>query len=35
LIWAFLATPYLTLLTCSLYEQFLASPTRLIGKSSN
>ena len=35
LIWAFLATPYFTLLTCSLYEQFLASPTRLIGKSSN
>ena len=35
LIWAFLATPYFTLLTCSLYEQFLASPTRLIGKSSS
>ena len=35
LLWAFLATPYFTLLTCSLYEQFLASPTRLIGKSSN
>ena len=35
LLWAFLATPYFTLLTCSLYEQFLASPTRLIGRSSN
>ncbi len=35
LIWAFLATPYFTLLTCSLYEQFVASPNRLIGKSSS
>ena len=34
-LWAFLATPYFTLLTCSLYEQFLASPTRLISKSSH
>ena len=33
-LWAFLATPYFTLLTCSLYEQFLASTTRLISKSS-
>ena len=33
-LWAFLATPYFTLLICSLYEQFLASPTRLISKSS-
>ena len=34
-LWAFLATPYFTLLSCSLYEQFLASPTRLISKSSH
>ena len=34
-LWPFLATPYIMLFTCSLYVQFIGSPTRLIGKSSN